>query len=130
MSVLLECQPGDTFFCLQDFRASPDGEGFSWDTCRHFRVGEKLGYVSFREDSNKSNRSTGWLLIFDAADGKRYATVQTYFVTEECWNGLREHFAGRRRKAQPAKKAKTTSARPVSKKKQPVGSSLKKRRST
>src|SRR5437899_1376970 len=44
MSVILECQPGDEFVCIQEFHCSPDGEAFSWDTSRRFRVGERLRY--------------------------------------------------------------------------------------
>jgi hypothetical protein len=29
------------------------------------------------------------MVLFDAADGKRYAATQRYFVTEECWQGLK-----------------------------------------
>ena len=44
MSVILECQAGDEFVCIQEFHASPEGEGFSWDTSRHFQVGDRLLY--------------------------------------------------------------------------------------
>jgi hypothetical protein len=93
MSVMLECQPGDEFVCIQEFHASPEGEGFSWDTSRQFRVGERLCYVGFRQDPNLKDHPSGWLVVFEAADGKRYAGTQTYFVTEECWQGIESFFA-------------------------------------
>jgi hypothetical protein len=37
----------------------------------------------------------GWVVLCDAADGKQYAATQTYFVTEECWDGLKTFFANR-----------------------------------
>ncbi len=107
MSVILESQPGDDLICIQEFSASPDGEGFSWDTSRTFRVGERVRYVSFRQDPNRADQPACWMVICDAADGKQYAATQTYFVTEECWRGLKRFFARRllreprRRQASP-----------------------------
>ena len=95
MSVILESRSGDEFICTQEFHASPDGEGFSWNTCRRFRVGERLRYVTFRQHENLKDRPSSWLVIFEAADGKRYAAVETYFVTEECWQGIKKFFAKR-----------------------------------
>ena len=56
MSVILECQPGDEFVCMEDFHASPEGEAFSWDTSRNFHVGERLRYVGFQQ--SKPERPT------------------------------------------------------------------------
>ncbi len=95
MSVILECQPGDEFICIGEFHASPDGEGFSWDTARRFRVGERLRYVSYRKDLGPCDHPTQWHVVFDTADGKRYAATQTYFVTEETWQKLKKFFAKR-----------------------------------
>jgi hypothetical protein len=57
-----------------------------------FRVGEKLTYVAFRRDGNLRDHPSGWLVVFEAADRKRYAATQTYFVTEDCWRGIHAHF--------------------------------------
>lgn len=95
MSVILECQPGDEFVCIQEFHASPDGESFSWDTCRKFRVGDRLRFVTFRQQASLQNHSSDWQVIFTAADGQKYAATQTYFVTEEAWQGIKKHFARR-----------------------------------
>jgi hypothetical protein len=124
MSVILECRPGDRFYCLQAFHASPDGEGFSWDTARAFRVGERLRYVGHRQSANYKNRPNSWLVVFEAADGKRYAATQTYFVTGETWEGLKKHFGRQRRRklaAGPQDKA--------AEKKSPTTLTSKKRRS-
>jgi hypothetical protein len=95
MSVLLECQPGNEFVCIQAFHASPEGEGFSWDTCRHFRVGERLRYLGCKQDPRLADRPNGWLVVFEAADGRHYAATQTYFVTEECWQRIKKVLARR-----------------------------------
>ncbi|MFI5382303.1 MAG: hypothetical protein ACHRHE_23655 [Tepidisphaerales bacterium] len=96
MSVIGESQPGDELMILQEFNASPHGEPFSWKTSRKFRVGDSVRYVSFSQDHHdKDIPGLGWKILFDAADGKRYAATQTYFVTQECWEGLKKFFARR-----------------------------------
>ena|SRR5438132_6057426 len=96
MSVILECRPGDQFVCIESFQASPDGQPFSWDTCRSFKVGEKLTFLAFRRDDNLRDHPSGWLVSFEAGNRKRYAATQTYFVTEECWRAVAEHFRKQR----------------------------------
>ena len=95
MSVILECRPGDEFLCIQEFHASPDGEPFAWDTSRRFRVGEHLRFVGGRHDPGGKDGPNGWLVVFEAADGNRYAATQTYFVTTDCWQRVKKYFAGR-----------------------------------
>lgn len=96
MSVILESQPGDELINIEEFNGSPEGTPFSWETSRRFRIGERVRYVSFFQDQHyKDHPGLGWMVIFEAADGKRYAATQTYFVTEECWRGLKKFFAKR-----------------------------------
>jgi len=95
MSVILECQPGDEFVCIQEFHASPDGEGFSWDTSRQFHVGDRLQYRGCRQGAHFKDRSNGWQILFETSDGKSYAATQTYFVTCECWRAVKKYFARR-----------------------------------
>lgn len=95
MSVILECQAGDECVCIEPFHASPEGEGFSWDTSRHFRVGERLHYLGCKQDPRLADRPNEWMVVFEAADGKRYAATQTYFVTEECWQRIKKVLARR-----------------------------------
>jgi hypothetical protein len=95
MSVILECQPGDEFVCIQAFHASPDGESFSWDTSRKFRPGDRLRYVECRQNTQFSGRPNEWMVVFEAGDNKRYSATQTYFVTTECWKGIKQFFARR-----------------------------------
>lgn len=95
MSVIHDAQPNDEIVCIQEFHASPDGEGFSWDTSRKFRVGERVRYVGFRQDSHFKDDPVGWMAIIETSDGKRYAATQTYFVATECWHALKRFFARR-----------------------------------
>lgn len=68
------------------------------------------------------------MVVFEAADGKRYAGTQTYFVTKECWQELKEHFARQRHRSPAAKRTKSDSARNSVRKKQTIVSGSKKRR--
>jgi len=95
MSVILESLPGDEIVCLGNFHGSPDGEPFSSETARHFRVGERLRYAGARQHHNLKDQPGGWQVIYDAADGKRYSATQTYFVTLETWQGIKKYFARR-----------------------------------
>ncbi len=93
MSVIIESQAGDELICIQEFSASPKGKPSSWETSRPFRVGERVRYVSHYRDKNLRDHPVCWMVEFEAADGKRYDATQTYFVTEECWQGLKKFFA-------------------------------------
>ena len=52
MSVILESQAGDELVCIEEFSACPDGEAFSWEASRTFRVGERVRYGQFRLNQN------------------------------------------------------------------------------
>jgi hypothetical protein len=95
MSPILESQFGDEIVCVTEFSASPHGEGFPWETGRTFRIGERLRYADSYRDEHFQDQPTGWMILFDASDGKRYHATQTYFVTMECWRGLKRFFARR-----------------------------------
>src|SRR5260370_42464057 len=95
MSVILECQSGDEFVCIQEFHASPEGEGFSWDTSRHFQVGDRLLYRGCRQEPHYKNRSNGWPALLEASDSKIYTAPQPDFVTSECERAVKKNFATR-----------------------------------
>jgi hypothetical protein len=95
VSVILEAQSGDEIICIQEFSAAPHGEPFSWQASRTFRVGERVRFAGSYQDDHFKDQATGWMVLFDALDGKRYQATQTYFVTEECWRGLKRFFARR-----------------------------------
>jgi len=88
----LECRPGDEIVCIDEFHASPDGEGFSWATSHKFAVGERLRYVDARQDPYFKDRPNGWHVAFETMGGKRFSGTQSYFVTEECWQRIEQHF--------------------------------------
>src|SRR5439155_7117972 len=90
-----ESQPGDELICIAGFSGPPQGVTPSWETDRTFQIGERVRYVSSYRDEHFKDHPVGWMVVFDAADGKRYAATQTYFVTEECWERLKKFFARR-----------------------------------
>lgn len=128
MSVINESQTGDELVCIEEFVAPPQGTWPSTETNRAFRIGERVRYVSFYRHQNLANNPVCWMVVFDAADGQRYAATQTYFVTTDCWQGLKEHFAQERRRPSVGKKSKVAADRTSTKKKQTVVSGSKKRR--
>ena len=128
MSVILESLPGDEIICIGEFVASPYGQSFSWETSRKFQIGERVRFAGWYEDKHAPDNPVCWMVLFDAADGKRYAATQTYFVLHECWQGLRKHFTRQQRKVGPRKKTKMVKL-PGASKRQPVTSASKKRRS-
>ena len=95
MSVILESQAGDELSCIESFSGSPQGVVPSWESSRTFRVGERVRFVGSHLEKNLEVSPAGWMVLFDASDGHRYAASQTYFVNEECWRGLKTYFARR-----------------------------------
>jgi hypothetical protein len=95
MSPILEAEVGDEVICVQEFWASPHGEGFSWETGRKFTIGERVCYAGYYRDDHFKDHPPGWTVLFDASNGKRYHATQTFFATEECWRGLKRFFARR-----------------------------------
>ena len=92
MSTINESQAGDTLICLAEFAGPSQGERPCSRTNRTFQIGERVRYLSFFQDSNRPDNPVCWMVVFEAADGKRYAATQTFFVTEECWHGIEQYF--------------------------------------
>ena len=96
MSVIQEARPGDEIVIIESFNASPEGQGFSWETSRKFRIGQRVRLVRFFQDQHYKNiPGLGWTIVFEAADGGQYAATQTYFVTGDCWQNMKRFFARR-----------------------------------
>jgi hypothetical protein len=90
MSVLQKSRSGDRIAIIQRFNASPKGQPFAWATSRRFRVGEEARFVRvFQDQRQMRHPCLGWTVGFDAADGKRYAATQNYYVTDDCWRNLK-----------------------------------------
>jgi hypothetical protein len=111
MSAILEAQVGDEIVCIAEFSASPEGEGFTWESSRTFHIGERVRYAGFYQDDHFKDHPSGWMVLFDVSDGKRYQGTQTYFVTVDCWRNLKRFFARRLLKDTIRRGAKPTGAK-------------------
>lgn len=108
MSAITETEPGREMVCILDFSAQPrgpDNEPVTGER-RQFRIGEHVRYRSFFFKSTPVDNPTGYMAIFESMDRNdlnRYAAVQNYFVTLDCWEGLRKHLARARARTKPRK---------------------------
>ena len=102
----LESQAGNELIIIAPFCASPDGECFSSETWYEFRIGERVRYLGyFQHQHYKDLPGLGWMVRFEAANNKQYAATQTYFVTEDCWQGLKKFFVRRLLREPKSRKA-------------------------
>ena len=108
MSAITETQPGDESerVCILEFSAghrSRDPETISRSSSwRSFHVGERVRYVTFYYKDTPPDNPTGYMAVFEPLRSKhknRYAATQDYFVSLDCWEGLRKHFASTQRAA-------------------------------
>jgi hypothetical protein len=98
MSVITETEPGGEIVCILSFSARPrdSDNGPMPDARRDFQVGERVRYISSFFKKTPEDNPTGHMVVFEPVDGRdknRFAATQTYFVTLECWEGLKKHFA-------------------------------------
>jgi hypothetical protein len=98
MSVITETEPGGEIVCILSFSARPrdSDNGPKPDARREFHVGERVRYISSFLKKTPEDNPTGHVVVFEPFDGgdkNRYAAIQNYFVTLECWEGLKKHFA-------------------------------------
>jgi hypothetical protein len=51
-----------------------------------------LGHFDKR---SPEDNPTGMMIVFEPldGDGSRYAATESYFITPDCWEGLKDHFA-------------------------------------
>ena len=98
MSAITETEPGGEMVCILGFSARPRGLDNQPipSARRSFQVGERVRYVIFLYKDTPADNPTGYMAVFEplhSEDKKRYAATQDYFVTLDCWEGIRKHFA-------------------------------------
>src|SRR5271155_2107790 len=98
MSVITETEPGGEIVCILSFSARPrdPDNGPIPGARRDFHVGERVRYISWFLKNTPVDNPTGHMVVFEPLDGRdrnHYAATQNDFVTLECWEGLRKHFA-------------------------------------
>lgn len=91
--------------CLAEFTGPPQGVRPSSQTNHTFRIGERVRYVGFFQDPNRPDNPVCWMVVFEGADGKRYAATQTFFVTEDDWERIKRYFARRLMREPKSKRA-------------------------
>ena len=98
MSAITETEPGGEMVCILAFSARPRGldDQPIPGPRRRFNVGEHVRYITFFYTATPEDNPIGFMAVFqplDKADKNRYAATQDYFVTIDCWEGFRQHFA-------------------------------------
>ena len=97
MSAITETEPGGEIVCIVGFSARPRGAENqpipgSW---RKFQIGERVRYLTYSYKDTPTDNPTGYMAVFepiDREDQARYTATQNYFVSLDCWEGLRQHF--------------------------------------
>jgi hypothetical protein len=102
MSAITETQPGGEMVCILGFSARAQGRDKQPLPAvrRSFQVGERVRYITFFYKHTPTDNPTGCMAVFEplgSKDKNRYAATQDYFVSLDCWEGLRKHFASTRR---------------------------------
>jgi hypothetical protein len=106
MSVVSESKIGDELVCIVSFSASPEGEPFSWKTCRKFAIGERVRFLGSFRDEHFKDHPVGWMVCFEPLhDEVRYSATQTYFLKEDDWKRLEQYFTRRQRRKTGHQKA-------------------------
>ncbi len=96
MSAILETEPGEELVCIEPFSALPDGTLPGTKARRSFRIGERVRYVGYYQDNRLKDNPAGWMVRFEPTGSRgrgRYSATQTYFVTTDCWEAVKRHFA-------------------------------------
>jgi hypothetical protein len=97
MSAITETQPGGEMVCIVEFSARPRGPENQPvpGPRRDFHIGERVRYIASFFKATPEDNPTGYMAIFEPLDQEspgRYVATQNYFVSLDCWEGLREHF--------------------------------------
>ncbi|MFD0675601.1 MULTISPECIES: hypothetical protein [unclassified Paenibacillus] len=93
MSVSTECRKGDLIYVIDGFIAKTsidENSNFDKPHLKELKVGE---FVYFLDWTNKQIGDNFYSIIrYKDKSGEELEAVETYFVTEDVWNGLREYF--------------------------------------
>lgn len=93
MSVSVECIQGDRIFVIEDFlsktKLNEDHE-IDMEQSKELTIGDFVYYQDWSLESIGTNTFT--VIKFIDSCGEELEAVESYFVTEEVWNNLKEYF--------------------------------------
>jgi hypothetical protein len=98
MSAIAETEPGGEMVCILDFEARPrdiNDQPIAGKR-RAFTTGEHVRYIRHFFVAKPEDNPIGYMAIFrsmDAKDDNLYGARHDYFVSLDCWENLKEHFA-------------------------------------
>ena len=98
MGAITETAPGGEMVCIVGFEARPrdlDGRSIAGSR-RAFFPGERVRYVKHVHVGKPEDNPLGYMAIFQplgTSEDHFYGGVQDYFVSLDCWETLKEHFA-------------------------------------
>jgi hypothetical protein len=92
MSVSSECKHGDSIYIIESFiEPTIDKNGLlDMQNSIEHKVGEKVIYLNWYYKNIGDNQ--GIFIKFQDETKGIFSAAETYFVTEDVWNGLRDYF--------------------------------------
>jgi hypothetical protein len=92
MSVSNECKRGDSIYIIESFTEPVIGINglVSIDKSYEFKVGDKVIFLDWYYESVGDNEYT--FIKFQDTNGRVYSAVESNFVTEDVWEGLKRYF--------------------------------------
>jgi len=92
MSVSNECKYGDSIYIIESFiEPIIDRNGLlDMDSFIEYKVAEKVIYLDWYCKTMGDSQYT--FIKFQDINGRISSEVETYFVTEDMWNGIRDYF--------------------------------------
>ncbi len=97
MSAVTETERGGELVCILEFSARPRDAGRNPipGERRVFHVGERVRLLDSFDRRTPEDNPIGPMAVFEPweADGNLYEATASYFLTTDCWEGLRDYFA-------------------------------------
>jgi hypothetical protein len=98
LSAITETEPGGELVCILSFSSRPvdDRNKHIRGEWREFQVGERVRYLPYFFKDTPADNPSGYMAVFkplDPNDPNRYAATETYFVSFDCWEGLKSYFS-------------------------------------
>lgn len=91
----MESESGKPIVIIGNFTTTEHGVPFTWEQARDFNVGEVVYFEDDYKDENCTQEYLAFMVKFKTDDGKMYSATQLYFVTQDEWADIEEHFRGK-----------------------------------